>query len=542
MEITKFGLSNFRVFKNHTDFELAPIMVLTGPNNSGKSSLIKALLLLKENEKNINHSLHWESPLNYFSGHHDLGNHQLTKNLKEENTYFSFTFFLGYKFVIGIKPDGYFDWDYMIWNENNEFIIAQSGAYINFNVSRLIRYFQKRLSFGLSSKYILSEKSNIDLKLIKKLILEISEFEKNFWSVDIDIITDFDFQTRPNMQKYKDDALNEGIFTTINYDDNSDFHPEADDAELQNLLIYLFNRITKVRLNENEISFLLPTSVNEYSNGNNFFHFSELFYIGALREPLKRLYSRTDQSVFQSFFYETIVRKHSEILSKPKNQNSIRTNEKEEENLTKNKFTRKWLKEFNIGETLSYGYNKEFDFFYLTLDDKALPENGFGFSSILHLLLALEKESLPFESFSMDENLLLDLPFSIKSKNLQLSFPPTIIIEEPETGLHPAFQSKIAELIVDIQRTFNVNIIVETHSEYFIRKLQYLTATNKINPSDAVIYYFNNPEEIPAGEKQIKKIIIEKDGSLTDNFGPGFIDEGTNLKFELLRINRDRKN
>jgi AAA15 family ATPase/GTPase len=45
MNITKFGLSNFRVFKEHFDFELAPIMVLTGPNNSGKSSLTKALLL-----------------------------------------------------------------------------------------------------------------------------------------------------------------------------------------------------------------------------------------------------------------------------------------------------------------------------------------------------------------------------------------------------------------------------------------------------------------------------------------------------------------
>jgi AAA15 family ATPase/GTPase len=54
MEITKFGLQNFRIFKEHFDFELAPIMVLTGPNNSGKSSLSKALLLLKENEDVIN--------------------------------------------------------------------------------------------------------------------------------------------------------------------------------------------------------------------------------------------------------------------------------------------------------------------------------------------------------------------------------------------------------------------------------------------------------------------------------------------------------
>jgi len=45
--IKKIGIENFRVFKDYTEFKLAPITVLTGPNNSGKSSLIKLLSLLK---------------------------------------------------------------------------------------------------------------------------------------------------------------------------------------------------------------------------------------------------------------------------------------------------------------------------------------------------------------------------------------------------------------------------------------------------------------------------------------------------------------
>ena len=47
--LSGFGLENFRVFKEYTWFDFAPITLLVGPNNSGKSSLIKALLLLKEN-------------------------------------------------------------------------------------------------------------------------------------------------------------------------------------------------------------------------------------------------------------------------------------------------------------------------------------------------------------------------------------------------------------------------------------------------------------------------------------------------------------
>jgi hypothetical protein len=57
-----------------------------------------------------------------------------------------------------------------------------------------------------------------------------------------------------------------------------------------------------------------------------------------------------------------------------------------------------------------------------------------------------------------------------------------------------------------------------------------------------VIYYFNNPKKVPENEPQIKRITILKDGSLSDNFGPGFIDEGINLKFELLRLNKSQIN
>lgn len=49
-----FGVENFRVFKNMTEFEFKPITILTGPNNSGKSSLLKALLLFMNNQKDVN--------------------------------------------------------------------------------------------------------------------------------------------------------------------------------------------------------------------------------------------------------------------------------------------------------------------------------------------------------------------------------------------------------------------------------------------------------------------------------------------------------
>mgnify|MGYP000092698862 CR=1 FL=1 len=125
MEITKFGLKNFRVFKEHYDFDLAPIMLLTGPNNSGKSSLTKALLLMKENGEYIAEAGEIERTLNYYKGLHDLGSHKLILSTDEENTIFSFSAFKDYKFQIEIDNNRVYEWDYIIANEKNEIVLTQ---------------------------------------------------------------------------------------------------------------------------------------------------------------------------------------------------------------------------------------------------------------------------------------------------------------------------------------------------------------------------------------------------------------------------------
>ncbi len=45
--IHKLGLENFRIFKSKEVLDFAPITILTGTNNSGKSTAIKCLQLLK---------------------------------------------------------------------------------------------------------------------------------------------------------------------------------------------------------------------------------------------------------------------------------------------------------------------------------------------------------------------------------------------------------------------------------------------------------------------------------------------------------------
>jgi predicted ATP-dependent endonuclease of OLD family len=135
------------------------------------------------------------------------------------------------------------------------------------------------------------------------------------------------------------------------------------------------------------------------------------------------------------------------------------------------------------------------------------------------------------------------IPIIFKIINCSTKHNNIIIIEEPEANLHPNLQSKLGDIFVLAIKYFrDYKFIIETHSEYFIRKLQYLTAKNEIAPNQCVIYYFNSDKYVNAQEPKVKKIEIRKDGNLSDTFGPGFYDEATILKFDLINLNKGQFN
>jgi len=84
--LKKISINNFRTFGQNgqpAEFEFAPITILTGPNNSGKSSLIKLLYLLhksntKPNSKLLN--LDFSEVNNYLPNMEQIKNKKLNVN------------------------------------------------------------------------------------------------------------------------------------------------------------------------------------------------------------------------------------------------------------------------------------------------------------------------------------------------------------------------------------------------------------------------------------------------------------------------------
>lgn len=65
-----------------------------------------------------------------------------------------------------------------------------------------------------------------------------------------------------------------------------------------------------------------------------------------------------------------------------------------------------------------------------------------------------------------------------------------VILDEPEIHLHPEWQLRFAELIVLIQKEFGVNILLNTHSPYFLNAIEVYSKKYGIN--EGCRYYIAN--------------------------------------------------
>jgi AAA15 family ATPase/GTPase len=189
-------------------------------------------------------------------------------------------------------------------------------------------------------------------------------------------------------------------------------------------------------------------------------------------------------------------------------------------------FINYWFKKFNIIED-----EVDLDLAIKMLENsRELEKEGYGIQQIIPLIIILSLSEKLHNSDLTD-----DKDQWMKSMFDQYLNTKKFLIEEPEANLHPSFQSKLADLFLDAWIKYDHEFVIETHSEYLIRKLQYHVGSGKIDPSVINIYYFDKDEEP-------RKININKDGSLSEGFGPGFYDEADNIAIELFMLNNKRLN
>jgi hypothetical protein len=173
-----------------------------------------------------------------------------------------------------------------------------------------------------------------------------------------------------------------------------------------------------------------------------------------------------------------------------------------------------------------------------TEDQSVNSDLGYGIGQLFPLICLL---SLYNENYSLtNEELMIDFGDSYIP---QFGLGNCFLIEEPEANLHPNYQSKLADIFIDAAWKFGHQFVIETHSEYMVRKFQYWVAKGKIKPSDVNIYYFDNRnDDERVNDVIIKKININSDGSLSSSFGSGFYDETDNIALGIFNLNSKNLN
>ncbi len=106
-----------------------------------------------------------------------------------------------------------------------------------------------------------------------------------------------------------------------------------------------------------------------------------------------------------------------------------------------------------------------------------MADTGYGYSQMLPIVMLL---------WMIHEN---DMP------RMQSHMSKTVVIEQPELHLHPAYQAKMMDVFANIineakTKNIDLKIIFETHSETMINRLGALISTGKVSSEDVNVLVF----------------------------------------------------
>ena len=95
-----------------------------------------------------------------------------------------------------------------------------------------------------------------------------------------------------------------------------------------------------------------------------------------------------------------------------------------------------------------------------------------------------------------------------------------ILLEQPEIHLHPNVQSGLADVLIDAIKTRKIQIIIESHSEHLLRRLQRRIAEEQLNPEDTALYFCS----VLRDRSKLQTLELDMFGTIA-NWPPGFFGD-----------------
>lgn len=571
------GFSNFRRFATFPEMDLGDITLLVGGNNSGKSTLVKALLLCVDNLKLMSsytktNIFEFGAPKFRFDANEwhdvkiktfsraihnkpvpviDLGSDEEKTELPSE---MRFVFSIGsFRFVFDVYGER--DGD-EVTGEVSYISIEDRGNMVKYDISfkshnmcysvlgstsereTLIKRLYRDYKSAKEELEKLSDEGS-DIAAISSQSEKVASLEKRIEEFvnpdDNELPEDFDYEQALRQQFRKFHAHE---YTTTSWEN---LPLEFYYSQLKgNLLVDLIGNFIQFAKNPGAAAPKDIEDPNEYGVA-----MQEYMRIQAAREDLKQEEDKIRKSqedlkaLLDSFRIEYIT-------AHAANQNTIYNTADRNDYIAQTVhgfvrakigrgqkeyvFVTDWMRKFGVGHDFDV-ISIEGEAYRVKIKDKDdstvnLADKGMGSIQLMILLLRLAtilREYEPQNIVALEES-------------DQLRYP-TIIIEEPEQNLHPKVQSQLADLFLYLNKEYHCKFVVETHSEYLIRKTQVLVSKENFEDNFSMkennpfmVYYFNGEDE----KKPYYPMEYRTDGNFSNEFGTGFFDAATKLLYDIL--------
>ncbi|QZT38984.1 AAA family ATPase [Halosquirtibacter xylanolyticus] len=525
----KIGFNHFRRFEKFEPLELGEVTFLVGKNNSGKSTMVKAILLVLDYLKTQQSDKF--SFANTVLDEANIVTFQRAKCSQSEASYIEF-FFEIEEFKVYVKISGEDNYTFADVNQihiedkelNYTFVynfqkkelqilkrehqekeqLEPNNVICQLKAERKelrtqLKTLQKEAPISKDVLNTISEINTINQKI--KFYEENHQDEPNF-----DATTLFDVKYPMGDLEFKEDSSPFIDYVRNFLERNSDVKTFINEIHHKDVSLYENSFVEdgelyiSARVIDNE-KFNIQKSIARFVSLVNT---KKVYYLGA--NPMKQsglFYLRDKQNALGQAihqFYQLKVRKEE-----PEYQ-----------------FIERWMKEFELGNSLHIEFISG-EAYKCVVEENSryipLADMGMGSLQLMQLFVRIAT---------------IIRKYGDKTNGINL------IVEEPELNLHPGAQSKLADFLYEVSTTYGIKFIIETHSEYIIRRSQVLGLQNNLHQNEALdlnpfrVYYFHTSE----GPYEMK---YQENGKFNRKFGKGFFDEADSSAMELFRLNRTKK-
>ena len=111
-----------------------------------------------------------------------------------------------------------------------------------------------------------------------------------------------------------------------------------------------------------------------------------------------------------------------------------------------------------------------------------------------------------------------------------------LILEQPEAHLHPKVQSELADVLIDVVKNRNIQIILESHSEHLILRLMRRIAEEQISADDTALYFC----QINDGTSEIERLNMDEYGNIR-NWPQDFFGDATGELIKKTKAEMQRR-